>query len=640
MRIDELSAHLERLKTEAIAATGVDADVAADIAWAAPPDPSMGDQGFPCFALARHLKKAPPLIATDVADHFRDLAADLDVIAEVSTAGPYLNIRFDSSEVAQLVIDQVLSDGDRFGADDGRGTAMIEFSSPNTNKPQHLGHVRNNLIGDAVSRILDFAGHEVTRVNLINDRGIHICKSMLAYERFGDGETPDDTGEKGDHFVGRYYVLFNTKFQDEYRQWQSTDEAAEQFRQWLDSPESKRAKKEHGDDEKVLEKAFFDHFENTYFNTLSDLGGQASAMLRRWEEGHDETVALWRQMNQWVFDGFDTTYARFGIEFDRVYRESETYELGRQVVEQGLEDGLFYRRDDGAIVCDLSTVGLSGEKVLLRDDGTTVYMTQDLGTAITRFEEYDPDQMIYVVADEQNYHFDVLFRILGALKEDLKDRFHHLSYGMVELPEGKMKSREGTVVDADDLLSEMESLARQAVDERYADLADNEAHTRARVIGLAALKYYVLDFAPRTTVQFDPQRSIDFQGRTGPYCLYGYARIASLGRRVQGWPDLDAKARQDALHALGTQREMDVIDLLRQWPDTVRSAADQLNPGRVAEFLFELCSAFASLYNDADHRVVDLDGPRRQGLLLLSRSVQQTLANGLRLLGIPTLDEM
>ena len=641
MRIADIQTRLEELKNKAIEATGVESSVGPSIALADPPSPEMGDRGFPCFALARHLRKAPPLIAEEVAQALRELLTDDDIIAQVSTAGPYVNLRFDSGRLADVVVSQALGQADQFGAGSEKDRRwMVEFSSPNTNKPQHLGHVRNNLLGDSVSRILDFAGGDVIRVNLINDRGIHICKSMLAYELFGGGETPESTGEKGDHFVGRYYVLFNQKFQAEYEDWKQGEAAQQRFQSWLNSADSNNAKKQLGDDEQALKKSFFDYFENKYFNEFSDLGGQARAMLRRWEVGDEETVALWNQMNQWVFDGFDETYERFGIEFDRVYRESETYELGRQAVEEGLESGLFRKRDDRAVVCDLDQVGLEGEKVLLRSDGTTVYMTQDLGTAITRFDEYDPDQMVYIVADEQNYHFDVLFRILGALRNELEGRFHHLSYGMVELPEGKMKSREGTVVDADDLLSEMVHLADEAVAERYGDLGEAERRQRAEVIGLAALKYYVLDFAPRTTVQFDPKRSIDFQGRTGPYCLYGFARINSLGKRVNGWPQLSEGEQNEALSALGTDREMEVVRILQRWPDTVETAAEQLNPGRVAEFLFELCSAFSSLYNDADHRVVELEGPRRQGILLLSKAVQQTLAIGLDLLGIPTLEEM
>ena len=656
MRIQDIERHLRDAKDDAITAVGVDRDIAGDISLAPPPEPDMGDRGFPCFALAPVLKTSPHQIAEDVANALRDNLDEDDIIADVSTAGPYVNLTLDTPRLASIVVGQALDEGRDFGrrteamtvdTSDGDDLPdsisadhwMVEFSAPNTNKPQHLGHVRNNLIGDTVSSILDFNANRVTRVNLINDRGIHICKSMLAYDLFGDGETPASTGEKGDHFVGRYYVRFNDEFQTEYEQWQATDDADAAFRRWLDDPDSADARDEHDDDE-TLRRIFFADYENDYFNDHSELGQQARQMLNRWEDGDDEVVDLWNRMNRWVVDGFDTTYERLGIEFDHVYFESDTYHRGKQLVDEGLESGLFETDYDGAVVCDLEQIGLEGKKVLLRADGTTVYMTQDLGTALLRFEEYDPDQMVYVVGDEQQYHFDVLFKILAELRPELEGRLHHLSYGMVELPEGKMKSREGKVVDADDLLDEMQNLADDAVTERYDDLDDDERTTRARAIGLAALKYHILDYAPRTTVQFDPERSIDFQGRTGPYCLYGYARISSLRRRVDGWPDLDADDRTAALSALGTDRELEVIRQLQDWPDSVEDAADQLNPGRVTEYLFELASAFASLYNDPDHRIVDLEGPRRDGLLLVARAVQHTLAAGLDLLGIPTLEEM
>ena len=637
MRIQDIDSHLESLKSEAIAATGVNPSLADQIALAAPPSPDMGDRGFPCFSLAPHLKTSPQNIAETVAQHLRDLLSDDDIVAQVSTAGPYVNFTLDPARLAVLVIGQALQDAHGFGQGSPRDTRwMIEFSAPNTNKPQHLGHVRNNLLGDCVSSILEFSGLQITRVNLINDRGIHICKSMVAYELFSDGETPEDTGEKGDHFVGRYYVRFNREFADEYDAWQDTDQAEQRFQSWLDDEASIKWREKFADEPTRLRHKFFDHYENTYFNGDSDLGKLARTRLRQWEDGHEETLELWKRMNRWVLDGFDETYERLGIEFDRVYLESETYESGKELVREGLEKGLFATDESGAVVCDLEPLGLQGKKVLLRADGTTVYMTQDLGTADRRLRDYDPDHMVYVVGNEQEYHFDVLFRILAKLRPGLDERLHHLSYGMVELPEGKMKSREGKVVDADDLMDAMVELADEAIAQRYGDLDEDERKRRAEVIGLAALKFYVLDFGPRTTVQFDPQRSIDFQGRTGPYCLYSYARIASLERRLGGWPQLD----DDALSALGTDKEMKVVRTLQTWPDTVETAATQLNPGRITEYLFELCSAFSSLYNDPDHRLVELQGERRQGLLLLAKATQHTIAAGLDLLGIPTLEEM
>lgn len=641
MRINDIEAHLINLKDNALIALGIDAEVAQQIPLAAPPQPEMGDRGFPCFALARQLRKSPAIIAQEVADQIRSTLQDDPLLQEVSTAGPYVNFRLDPGALANLVVSQALDDGANFGIHTEKADHwMVEFSAPNTNKPQHLGHVRNNLLGDSVSRILDAAGHKITRVNLINDRGVHICKSMLAYERFGNGETPESTGIKGDHLVGKYYVLFNQKYEEEYAAWKTTPVADERYQEWLQSADSKGAKKELKDDEDALKYRFFSLYQDKYFNTESELGAAVRQMLREWEDGDPQVVALWSKMNGWVFKGFDETYENLGIHFDHVYLESQTYKLGKEIVEKGLEDGKFRRLDDGAIVCDLEPLGLQGQKVLLRGDGTSVYTTQDIGTAIVRFDDYDLDRMIYVVGDEQRHHFDVLFRILGFLRPELKDRLYHLSYGMVELPEGRMKSREGTVVDADDLLEEMIDLARQAVRERYDDIPKDEQEERARVIGLAALKYFILDFAPRTTVQFDPKRSIDFQGRTGPYCLYSYARISSIAERVGGWPTLNEDARKQALSTLSTELELGLVRLLQDWPRTVEQAAEQLSPARITEYLFNLCKAFSSFYNDPEHRIVDIEGPRKQALLLLSQAVQITIGQGLALLGIPTLEKM
>ncbi|MFP4598452.1 MAG: arginine--tRNA ligase, partial [Persicimonas sp.] len=539
------------------------------------------------------------------------------------------------------VVSQAL-DESRFGADTVEPPEhwMFEYSAPNTNKPQHLGHVRNDLLGQAVSQISDWAGHEVTRVNLINDRGIHICKSMLAYKKWGNGETPEETGEKGDHLVGRYYVMFNQKFSAEYDAWKQTEQARERFENWLTERDEVEGEEDQPDEQKLRE-IFFGEYRDDYFNRESELGGQAKEMLRNWEAGDEQTVALWKTMNQWVFDGFDETYERLGVEFDKVYYESQTYQLGKDVVLEGLEAGKFEQLEDGAVVCDLEKLGLQGQKVLLRSDGTSVYMTQDIGTALERFREFDLDKMSYVVGNEQDYHFQVLFKILGLLKPELEGRLYHLSYGMVLLPEGKMKSREGKVVDADELMDEMEALARQEVEDRWPDLDDAELDERARAIGMAGLKYYILDFNPRTTVNFDPKKSIDFQGRTGPYCLYSYARIQSIGRRIGGWPELDATSRAACLEALGTDLEMALVRQLQDWPQTASQAARDLDPSKVTEYLFKLCKSFSTLYNDDDHKIVDIDdAQRRDGLLYLSRAVAQTLQKGLRLVGIETLEEM
>jgi len=609
------------------------------------PDDAFGDVGFPCFALAPHLKASPEQIAEQLAEPLEAALADLAVVGGVEPVGPYLNVAWDRAELAHDVVTDALSDGIYGEAIvDAPERWMIEFSAPNTNKPLHVGHTRNNLLGESLSEIADFAGHDVTRTNLINDRGIHICKSMVAYQLDDEAETPAIANEKGDHFVGRYYVKFNDMVEDEYEQWQQTDAADEAFAEWVE--QERRAGRLSDDDllddqRDQLRESFFDTYRDEYFNRHSDLGQRARQMLQQWEAGDDDVVQLWETMNNWVLGGFRQTYERMGVRFDRIDRESKTYERGRATVEEGLEKGVSARLDDGAVVFDLEKIGMEGQKVVLRSDGTTVYITQDLGTATLRFEEFpNLETMIYVVGDEQDYHFQVLFGILQTLRPDLEDRLEHLSYGMVDLPEGKMKSREGKVVDADDLMDEMVELAGDAVEERYNDLDADEIRHRAEVIGRGALKFHLLDFKPRTNIQFNPEESIDFQGRTGPYCQYTYARIQSIGRKIGGWPALSAEKRDAGLRALGTDREAAVVDTLADWRPALARAVHRRDPSYITEYLFELAGDFASLYNDDDHRIMDLDGPRRHGLLLLAQAVAHTLETGLDLLGIETLDEM
>ncbi len=634
----DIEAHLVDLKERALAALDIDAEARAEISLADTPDPSQGDRGFPVFTLARILKKAPQQIAQDVVAAAAPLVADSDLVAEVLAVGPYVNFRLDEARLAEIVIEQALEEGAAFGAGfiEDPAHVMIEFSAPNTNKPQHLGHVRNDLLGESVTRILRHAGHTVTPVNLINDRGIHICKSMLAYKRFGNGETPGTSGKKGDHLVGHYYVVFNTKFQTEYRTWQQTPAADERFDAWLQSDGPKRAVRALGEDpsQQKVKAYFFKEYEDEYFNNESDLGRAAKEMLVAWEESDEEVMDLWRTMNEWVFDGFDVTYERLGVHFDRVYYESDTYVLGKGLVQEGLDAGIFREIEGGAIACDLSQIGMQGDKVLLRSDGTSVYMTQDLGTALQRFEDVDIDEMIYVVGDEQRYHFKVLFGILGLLRPELKGKLSHLSYGMVELPHGRMKSREGTVVDADDLMDEMHQLAHDNVRARYEDLEEREVHRRAEIIGMTALKYFILDYNPKTTVSFDPDASIKPEGRTGPYMLYSFARIQSIARNVGGMPELTDAERRAAYAALGTDLEKAVLAELRGWPRTLEVAARDLDPSKITDFMFRLCKTFSSLFNDAEHKIIDLEGPRRHGLLLLTQAVANAVSTGLYLIGV------
>ncbi len=639
MKVTDIENHVDNLKNQALAALGVDEATQALITLATAPNPEMGDLGFPCFVLAKALRKAPPAIAAEVAGAMQPLLAENDVIAEILAVGPYVNVRFNRKRYAEIALTQVLAEQEQYGRDSIGNPSkwMIEYSAPNTNKPQHLGHVRNNLLGSAVASVLDFAGHDVTRVNLINDRGIHICKSMLAYKLFGEGETPESSGIKGDHLVGRYYVRFEKEFQVEYSIWLESDEAKKAFAVWKAAQTTEALA---GKNDEALAAEFRKAHKDTYFNADSTLGQAARTMLLDWEAGDEATVSLWKTMNSWVFAGFDETYARLGVAFDHVYYESNTYLLGKDVVVKGLEEGKFRRLDDGAIVCDMEPLGLSGQKVLMRRDGTSVYMTQDLGTALSRFDEYHMDNMVYVVGDEQDYHFQVLFKVLEVLRPELAGHLQHLSYGMVLLPEGKMKSREGTVVDADDLMEGMCELAADAIRERYPDLTEEDLAIRANTIGMAALKYYILDYNPRTSIHFDPAKSIDFEGRTGPYALYSYARIQSIRRKV-GWPELDEASQLKAIAALESDLEFAVLKELVDWPHMLEVSARLLDPSKVTEYVFRVAKAFSSLYTDRDHRIVDIeDEDHKNGLLLLAKAVGKSIRGALDILGIETVDEM
>jgi arginyl-tRNA synthetase len=673
--ISAIREHLEQRARQALQAVGVE-EPEVDLAPA--PNPEMGDYGFPCFKLARVLRKAPPKIAAEVAEK---IPLD-ELIGDVIVEKAYVNFRLRPEALIEIVLRQAIAKGDRFGADQvdaQSGTqkkVMVEYSSPNTNKPLHLGHLRNNLLGAAVARLQSFVGHDVTRVNLVNDRGVHICKSMLAYKRWGDGETPESATIKGDHLVGKYYVEFDKRFSEEYCAWKKTEAAEQRFDEWKQSPAGKgviaaaikeaadAAKKKHKQnegadaadaadaatndaasiDEKQL---FFASYKDDYFNNDSALGREAREMLLAWEREDPEVRGLWRQMNDWVLSGFDQSYERMGVGFELTQFESDTYKLGKALVEDGLSRGVLKKRDDGATVCELEKVGLTGEKVLLRSDGTSVYMTQDLGTALERFDKYELDQLVYVVGDEQIYHFDVLFRILGLLRSGLSERCHHLAYGMIRLPEGKMKSREGTVVDADDLMNEMHFIACAEINTRMAegkahneDLSDEEVELRAERIGMAALKYYLLKYSPKSSFEYNPEESIDFLGQTGPYALFNYARTRSLLRKAVGDSALAFDA--NAVRRLGSEQELGIIKQLASWPEVVTKAAEAYDPSRITGYIFELCRAFAFIFTDkANHPIATCeDVELRKGRLLLAQAVGDTVKGALGLLGIDVLEEM
>ena len=439
-------------------------------------------------------------------------------------------------------------------------TIMVEFSSPNTNKPLHLGHVRNNLLGWSVSRLLEANGHKVLKVNLVNDRGIHICKSMLAWLKTANGETPETSGKKGDHLVGDCYVAFNDIYKKEVGELVAGGMSKEEAEK--NAPSLK----------------------------------EAQEMLLKWEQGDPEVRALWEKMNSWVYDGFNKTYADLGISFDRIYYESQTYLLGKALVQKGLEMGVFERHEDGSVWCDLTADGLD-QKLLLRSDGTSVYMTQDLGTAERRFEEYSLDQLIYVVGNEQNYHFQVLKLILKKLGFDWSDNIYHLSYGMVELPEGKMKSREGTVVDADDLLEKMYNTAKETSLElgKLDDMSEAEQDELFRMLSLGALKYFIIKVDPRKTMLFDPKESIDFNGNTGPFIQYTHARIKSILRKAQAqgidWTSVSENVELNP-------KEVRIIKILNNFPNKIAEAGEAHSPAIVANYAYELAKEFNQYYHD------------------------------------------
>ena len=487
---------------------------------------------------------------------------------------------------------------------------MIEYSSPNTNKPLHLGHIRNNLLGYSVAQILKANGNKVIKVNLVNDRGIHICKSMLAWLKWGNGETPETSGKKGDHLIGDYYVAFDKHYREEVKELEAkfkaegmTDEEAE-----------KKAK-----DEAPLIK-------------------EAHDMLVKWEANDPEVRALWEKMNSWVYAGFDETYKALGVGFDKIYYESQTYLKGKAKVEEGLEKGLFFRKDDNSVWADLSDEGLD-QKLLLRSDGTSVYMTQDIGTAEMRFNDYPIDKMIYVVGNEQNYHFQVLSILLDRLGFKWGKELVHFSYGMVELPNGKMKSREGTVVDADDLIAAMIDDARRTSEElgKFADMSDEERAEVSRMVGMGALKYFILKVDARKNMLFNPEESIDFNGNTGPFIQYTYARIRSILRKAEAQGIAVPEAFSGNVNL--SVKETELIQKMNEYEAAVRQAGIDYSPSGIANYCYELTKEFNQFYHDFSILGADTDDEKALRLLI-AKNVAKTLKNGMRLLGIEMPERM
>lgn len=558
-----------------------------------------GDFTIVVFPFVKAARKAPDKVAEEIGARIQEQNG---FISSYNVVKGFLNLSVADSFWTGFM--QERRNDEAFGhcKPIDEAPVLIEYSSPNTNKPLHLGHVRNNLLGYSVSQILAACGHPVIQVNLVNDRGIHICKSMVAWLRYGNGETPESSGVKGDHLVGKYYVLFDKHYKEEQQELRAKgmpeDEAAQHAPIML----------------------------------------EARAMLQKWENGDEEVRHLWQMMNQWVYKGFDSTYERLGIRFDKTYYESETYLLGKELVAEGLKTDAFYRHQDGSVRVDLTDEGLD-EKILLRKDGTSVYMTQDLGTARLRYEEFHPQKMIYVVGNEQNYHFDVLKLILAKkLGKAFGNSIHHLSYGMVELPDGKMKSREGTVVDADDLMDRMYQEAKASTEALGKfNFNKEEADALYEMIGLGALKYFILKVDPAKNMLFNPAESIDFNGNTAPFIQYTHARIRSLLRKAEA-EHIAVETALPADIALGKE-EKSIVKWLYQYPQTLLSAGDNYSPALIANYIYELSKLFNHFYQETPI-MKETDESLRIFRLQLSRFTGDTIRNGMALLGIDVPEKM
>lgn len=559
-----------------------------------PPEPELGDLGIPMFPFAKIFKSAPAVIAAKIAGMLQADDAARSV-GDFAAVGPYVNVRLNKVTAASGILQKILEQKTVYGSLTDTGKAplagarvMVEFSSPNTNKPLHLGHLRNDALGESVSRILKTAGAEVFKVNIINNRGVHICKSMLAYQKFhaARGDTPESLGIKSDRFVGDCYVEFD--------KWNKEDPTAEK---------------------------------------------QAQDLLVQWEQGDDAVRKLWKQMNDWAIAGISQTYARTGVSFDKLYYESDTYLKGREEILKGLQDGIFYQEADGSVWVDLAEIGLD-KKVLLRKDGTALYMTQDIGTAIYRHHDWPFDQLVYVVGSEQQYHFKVLFYVLKKLGYAWADQLYHLSYGMVNLPEGKMKSREGTVVDADDLINSLRDGALEEISAKGREEAVGDPAAVAEKIALGALHYYLLQTTPTKDMLFNPKESLSFTGNTGPYLQYMGARICSILRRAAdaGIQPVPAAA---AAELLNTEPEWDLIKVLGEFPRCVQKAAETFDPSQIAGYIYDVAKSFSRFYHECPALGIAADSPQLAAArLVLITCTRTVLENGLNLILVPFLEAM
>ena len=554
-----------------------------------------GDITVVVFPMLKVIKGNPVMIGETIGNHLKEHS---DEVVNFNVVKGFLNLVL--SDHYFLEFFNGIADFSSFGTlAEGTDAMMVEYASPNTNKPLHLGHVRNILLGYSVAEILKAAGKKVYKTQIINDRGIHICKSMLAWKRYGKGETPESTGLKGDKLVGNYYVEFDKVYKSEIEELISSGKSEEYAKA----------------------------------NAPSLL--EAQEMLRKWEAGDPETVELWKTMNGWVYEGFEQTYASMGVDFDSYYYESDTYLLGKDNIEEGLEKGVFFRKEDGSVWCDLTDEGLD-EKLVLRSDGTAVYMTQDIGTAIQRVKDHpDVNGMIYTVGNEQDYHFKVLFLILKKLGYSWAENLYHLSYGMVDLPSGKMKSREGTVVDADDLIAEMSETAREISEElgKIEDFSEEEKKKLYHTIGMGALKYYILKVDPRKGILFDPKESVDFQGNTGPFIQYTYARIQSILRKAPGLGEGDISGI--TLHP----KEKELLKQLQLFPEIVQGAAANYSPALIANYIYDLVKEFNSFYQNVT--ILGAEDPGEKNFRVkLSEAVAKVIRTGFSLLGIDVPDRM
>jgi len=554
-----------------------------------------GDLTIVTFPYTRFSKKSPEQTGTEIGQYLQE---NIPEITGFNVIKGFLNLSVSDNYWLRIFQTEILSP--QYGKFSSNGKkVMVEYSSPNTNKPLHLGHIRNNLLGYSVAEILSEYGYDVIKVNLVNDRGIHICKSMLAWQKFGNGETPESSGLKGDHLAGKYYVLFDKEYKKQVGELKAAGQTEE---------DAKRN---------------------------APIINEAQKMLQQWEAGDHEVISLWKKMNGWVYEGFDITYKKLGVDFEKFYYESDTYLAGKDIVEEGLNIGVFFKKPDGSVWIDLTKDGLD-EKLVLRADGTSVYMTQDMGTAQLKYNDFKMDESIYVVGNEQDYHFKVLFLILEKLEKTWAKGLHHLSYGMVDLPSGKMKSREGTVVDADELIEEMTNTARQRTEElgKVEGFTEEEKQKLYQMIGMGALKYFLLRVDPKKHLLFDPNESIDFQGHTGPFIQYTHARIHSVLSKA------DYSAQQDFVRTQTmTASERDLIILLNNYPHIIEASAKEYSPAQLANYMYDV----AKIYNKFYHEEPILKAEKeevKQFRLELSAATASVIKKGMRLLGIEVPDKM